>query len=709
VGARARLDGELRGFTFTAEDGSYAIGTLRTSAGMVVTISGQIAHLTPGMSLALEGSWSQHKRYGKSFRVRSFLADEPRSLDGLERFLGAGEIKGIGPTLAKRIVATFGLETLRILDDAPERLSEVTGIGERKLADIQAAWSAGRTGRELRVLLTGHGVRASAARKIQERYGDRALDVVRQDPYRLAREVDGVGFRTADDIAQALGIVGDDPRRASGVALHVLRKAEGQGHAGLPAAELLGRAGELRVGKTALRQALDRELLAGRLVEPDQLVLRVEVDQRERRVAKALAARVSAARDPGDLAERAEAKTRLTLSDEQRAVVTQALSCGTCVITGGPGTGKTTLIRVLLQALADRGEDWALAAPTGRAAKRLGEACGREGKTLHRLLEYTPMAGFGRGGTKPLELDGVLVDEASMVDLDLMDALVRALPPSAGLVLVGDADQLPSVGAGAVLGDLISSGVVPVGRLTHVFRQEEGSGIVANAHRILAGDLPVSAEREQGAARDFFFLPRTRPADAVDTVAKVAVDRLKQLGFDPVVDLQILTPMYRGPLGAQALNARMQAELNPHGDELKRGPVTFRVGDRVICTRNDYDVDVFNGDVGTVTAAASAELRVDFDGREVPLVGEQINNLELAYAITIHKSQGSEYPAVIGVFDTGHHVMLRRALLYTAVTRARRFCCLIGHPSAIARAVNQAGGDERWTGLDARLREHAHR
>ena len=706
------LDGELLRIDYTTDDGAFAVARLRSKAGEVVIV-GPIGHLTPGGHLRLEGRWSEHPKYGKRFRVRGVLVEEPKTLHGLKRYLASGIVKGLGSELAKRAVERFGLDTLRILDEEPEKLLEVSGIGKKRLEEIVSHWEREKSGRELSVLLQGHGLGAAVANRVLERYGDNAMKVVSSDPYRLADEVAGIGFRTADAIARAVGIGVDDPRRADAALRYLLLDAGSEGHCFLPRGELAERAGRLELQDSAVESALSRLILAGRVVRKpaadpaSAAIYRSEVDARERQVAEAFMRLMQNGR--GDASVRvaaAETRVGLELNDDQRRAVKLGLSQGVAVITGGPGTGKTTIVRVLMEAAALGKEKWALAAPTGRAARRLTESCGREGKTLHRLLEYSMQTrSFQRTSTRPLEVDGVLVDESSMMDLELTESLLKALPEGARLVLVGDADQLPSVGAGRVLGDLIASETVPVASLSQVYRQAEDSAIVRNAWRILRGLPPVSAEKNPDSAlrKDFFIVKREDAYEARATLERVVSERLPTKGFDPVADVQVLTPMHKGPLGSRALNEVLQSLLNPNGKELRRGQKRIREGDRVLQVRNDYDNDIFNGDTGVVSGVEGEALTIDFDGREVVLVGEQLDQVELAYAISIHKSQGSEYRAVVVALSTGHHVMLRRNLVYTAVTRAKEFCAIVGSRRALGTAIRHSGGDRRWTGLQQRL------
>jgi len=700
--------GTIEKVVYRGENG-FAVARVATGAGGEITAAGRLQDVVEGETVRLEGEWVQDPRYGRQLRVDSCARSVPAGAAAAERFLGSGLVKGVRGRTARKIIDTLGPEALQLILEDPEKLSQVKGLGKKKRAAIAAGVKKVLETQAQESYLRGLGLGPGTTNRIVAKYGAGSRGVVEKEPYRLARELDGIGFATADRIARASGIPRDDPERLSAGLAHVLSDAaESRGDSCLPRDELLSRAGKLlaidELGR--LEDALER-------ARGDGVVAIDEVDggahaylptllRAERGAAAGLAALLlpPAKRGGG----RVGGLPQESLTEEQRAAVQASLGSGLSVITGGPGVGKTTVTRALVAALEARKERVLLAAPTGRAAKRLEEATGREAKTLHRLLEWNPRQGtFVRDGGNPLERGTVIIDEASMVDVRLANSLARALPPEAALVLVGDQDQLPSVGAGNVLADVIRSGVATVSRLTRVFRQAKASRIVENAHRVRTGMLPELSPPAPGELEDFFFVEKEDAESALATILKVVSERIpSKFGLDPKRDVMVLSPMRKGACGSQALNEALRERLNP-GASKTLGP-----GDKVMQVKNDYDKDVFNGDVGEVVAAKDNKLTVRFDGRDVVYEPGSQSALVPAWCVTVHKSQGGEFPAVVVPVLLEHWVLLARNLLYTAMTRGKKLVVLVGQRRALERAVqNDAGGETRRSHLATRLREAA--
>ena len=676
-----------------------------------VTVVGHAALISAGEFIQASGSWVNDRTHGVQFRAAFLKATQPTSNEAIEKYLGSRMIRGIGPVYAKKLVEAFGDGVFEVIENNPGKLRRVAGIGAKRAKQIAKDWAEQRAIREIMLFLHDHGVGTARAVRIYKTYGTDALQLISQNPYRLARDIRGVGFASADTIAMRLGIDKSATIRVRAGISHALAEAMDDGHCGLPAEELIPLADKLlAVPPELIEAALALEIESGTVVadevEGRRCLFLAALHRAERDIAEKLKALVAGKPPwPKIDADKAipwvEQRTGFVLADSQKAAVRTALGAKVLVITGGPGVGKTTLVNSLLQILMAKKLRVALAAPTGRAAKRLADSTGLEAMTIHRLLEADlASGGFRRHEDQPLDCDLLVIDETSMVDVPLMRAVTRSLPDRAALLLVGDVDQLPSVGPGQVLADIIASGAVPVVRLTEIFRQAAESHIVLNAHRINQGEMPDLAAAEGG---DFYFVDAADPEDVVNKLVAIIAERIpRRFGLDPVRDIQVLSPMNRGGLGARALNLELQQALNPPGEvRIERFGQVFGPGDKVMQIENDYDKDVYNGDLGIVSRidAEAGEITVDFDGRPVEYASGELDELTLAYATTIHKSQGSEYPAVVIPLATQHYPMLQKNLVYTGITRGKRLVVLVGQRRALAVAVQGQQAKRRWSKL----------
>jgi exodeoxyribonuclease V alpha subunit len=725
--AQESLTGVVERITYHAEESGYTVARVQSPrARELVTVVGNFANIQAGQTLQLKGVWKNHPQYGQQFEVEQYTETKPATLTGLEKYLGSGLIKGVGPVTAKRIVAHFGLETLEIIDNKTERLIEVPGIGKKRVTMIQKAWETQKAIKEVMVFLQGHGVSTTYAVKIFKQYGAKAIATVTENPYQLADDIYGIGFLTADRIAQNVGVSPWSKYRYKSGLLHVLSQAAEDGHCFLPQPELMKLAAELL---TTDGHETDTEAVSATIEEMGQqqelvvesgeggmpLCYKPAFSITEQNLAQLLRQQLSRPVKV-DLSrvrnwiERFTQSRQIALSPQQQQAVEMAASSRVMVLTGGPGTGKTFCTRTIVALWKAMGKKIGLAAPTGRAAQRLGEMTGLAAKTLHRMLEFDPATrGFKRDKDNPLPYDAVVVDETSMLDLFLAHSLLKAIDLEAQLLLVGDVDQLPSVGPGKVLADLIDSEKIPVVRLSQVFRQAQSSAIVGAAHQINRGQYPKLESISDTPQSDcLWHSGGTEPEHGVQVVCELIQELIPRLGFNPATDVQVLCPMTRGAVGTRNFNQVLQQLINPPSPdkpEVSRGGMTFRVGDRVIQLKNDYEREVFNGDLGVVAGidAIEQELTIQFDGRDVTYDYADLNEITLAWSISIHKSQGSEYPVVLLPIYMTHYVMLSRNLIYTGLTRAKKLAIVIGSNKAIGMAVRQVNQQQRYTRLKEKL------
>jgi exodeoxyribonuclease V alpha subunit len=747
-----QVTGVIERITFHNLDNGYCVLRVRARGHRdLVTVVGHSQQVIAGEYVTAAGEWVTDRTHGLQFRATEIKTTPPHTPEGIAKYLGSGLVKGIGPRYAKRIVEVFGENTLDVIDQSPTFLTQVKGIGPKLIEKIRRSWEEQRESRKIMVFLQSHGIGTARAVRIYKTYGENAIELIKANPYRLGTDIWGVGFATADELAIKLGLPRDSPFRAQAAVRHVLQEARSDGHVGYPEELLRDRAAEMTEIPTAgIADAIEQLRMTDEVVRDSAEAVQGSGDRRQESenpgshppaessltpdpwlptpgliflkplflaelgVARAVKA---LARGPHPLPEVgveaalawAEKKMGLSFAPSQRDAVAAALTQKLLVVTGGPGTGKTTIVRAVIEVFQAKALRVLLCAPTGRAAKRLTESTGREAKTIHRLLEFDPgVGGFRRGRENPLDADLVVIDETSMVDVVLMNRLLQAVPPWACVVFVGDVDQLPSVGPGAVLTDLIDSGAVPVARLTEIHRQAGSSWIVRAAHAVNHGEVPESAPA--GGGGDFFVVEANEPEQVIALIRQMVTDRIpRKFGLDPFRDVQVLSPQVKTALGVVNLNKELQAALNPGGPgvrEVRKFDTTFRAGDKVMQTQNNYDREVFNGDIGRVSHIDPDDqtLTVEFDGKAVEYDFNELDELQLAFCTSIHKAQGSEYPAVVIPVHTQHFTMLQRNLIYTGITRGRKLVALVGSRKALWIAVNAAETKQRYTLLRWRLR-----
>ncbi len=714
-----RITGVVEKVSFFSETSGFSVLRLiRKGERESVTVVGCVAAVTMGQHIEAVGCWQNDKTWGIQFKATHLVVVPPDTLEGISKYLSSGMVKGIGAHLAKVLVRAYGMEVFTVIEEHPEQLLGLPGIGNKKLQQIVAGWAEQRAVKKIMLFLQSHGVSTSRIVRIFRVYGDEAVAIVSANPYRLIHDIPGIGFKSADQIARNLGIPMDSPLRARAGIGYTLQELSLDGHCRVPEPILLAACRRLlTMPEAVLEEALRQELSIGTIVaveeEGEKSYYMVSLFRAETGVAKSIRRIMQGALpwknlDPAMVIPKAEKHSAIELSESQRSAVALALSSKFIVITGGPGVGKTTIINTILNILESEELTVLLCAPTGRAAKRLSEATGMEAKTIHRLLEFDPfLRDFRRGHSNPLEADLVIVDEASMIDVVLMNRLLAAISSRSALMFAGDVDQLPPVGPGFVLADMINSEALPVVRLTEIFRQAESSMIIVNAHRINRGEFTIPSHNAGAELSDFYVVPSESTEDIQRRLLLVVADRIpERFGMDRLNDIQVLTPMNKGPLGTRALNALLQERLNPHAArKIVRYETTYAEGDKVIQLVNNYDKEVFNGDIGRIAVVDEEEstLSVHYDGREVRYEFGELEEIALAYAITIHKSQGSEYPAVVIPLSMQHFTMLERNLVYTAVTRAKKLVMIIGDPRALSTAVGNKRSSQRMTGLAAMI------
>ncbi|MBP1695460.1 MAG: helicase, RecD/TraA family [Deltaproteobacteria bacterium] len=715
------IHGLLEKISYHNEENDFVVAKLREKDKReLTTIVGHLSGIHPGESLKLTGNWVHNKKFGEQFQVETFEVTIPATLLGIQKYLASGLIKGIGPIMSERIVEKFGLDTLEVIERKPERLSEVEGIGPKRISMIKKTWEEQKEIKEIMIFLQGHGVSASYSAKIYKQYGNQSIEIVKENPYRLAHDIYGTGFITADKIAQHLGIDQNSLIRAKAGLIYVLNQLTEEGHVYYPENQLIHKAREiLHVDEEIIFQAVrvlskEKELFLEDL-EPEgslRAVFLAPFYTAEKGVAQRLTNLKESPSNirpihPEKAIEWVQQKLGIELAQKQEEAVLLAATSKVLIITGGPGTGKTTIITAILRIFQQLKLRVLLAAPTGRAAKRMNEATGWGAKTIHRLLEYSPhKGGFKKDQDDPLEADVVIIDETSMVDTLLMHHLLKAIPSHAHLILVGDVDQLPSVGPGNILKDIIKSGRFTVVTLTEIFRQAQESMIVVNAHKVNQGQFPVLKGVDKPEETDFRFIQEEDPEKILQNILDLCSERIPgQYRFHPLQEIQVLAPMHKGTIGVANLNIELQKRLNPGPSGITRGTWSFRIGDKVMQIVNNYDKDVFNGDIGWISKIdpEEREVVIDFDGRPVPYDYSDLDEVVLAYAVSVHKAQGSEYPVVILPVVTQHYMLLQRNLIYTGITRAKKRVILIGTKKALGIAIRNNKPQRRYTLLSERL------